>query len=137
MDACRESAVCADVGFKSTVHGKAAQIAVVGGKQGRPFVVLFGPDGLRHKRIAAIRSNHDLGPLGHGLITLEPAPDADDDAVFDQDLVHGEVLSNFRSGLNRCVNQQFVDHRPPGAVGDWSAVAPGDPEIVNGPKSNE
>ena len=39
-------------------------------------------------------------------------------SVFDQDLLDGEALSNFRAGLGRCVDEQLVEHRPPGAVRD-------------------
>ena len=81
-------------------------------------MVLVGPHGLRDERMAAVRADHDLGPFAHGLTALRAALDADDASVFDEELLHREALSNFRAGLSRGVDQQFVQHGPPRAVRD-------------------
>ena len=64
------------------------------------------------------------------------AANADDAAVFHDEALHREPLTNLRSRLGGGVDEQLVQRCPPGRVGGRRLSRPGAPEIVNAPKSN-
>jgi hypothetical protein len=90
-------------------------------------VVLLGPNRAGDQRVPAVRPDDHPGALGHRAAAPAVAADAGHAAVLDEDLLDGEPLPDLRPRLGRGVDQQLVEHGPPGAVGDRSVVGAGRP----------
>ena len=110
--------ILADISFEASMHREIAEIAVVAGEQ-RPFlVVLFGPDGLSYGRIPAVRADDDRGTFDDVAAVFGAAFYADDDAIFDKDLLNRKAFPYLRTGLRCGIDKQFVEHRAPWTVSD-------------------
>ena len=83
----------------------------------------------------AVGPDHNVGIFRDGPAALRSTLDADDATVFDNHVLDGEALTDLGAGLGRGVDEQFVEDRPPGTIGNGILVVPGAPEIVNAPKS--
>ena len=95
-------------------------------------MVLNGPDGSRNERMAAVRPDDHPGALNDVLAALAVASNAGDATVVDDDLVDGESLANLGPRLGRSVNEQLVQHGPPGAIRDRGLTSPGRPRDREG-----
>jgi hypothetical protein len=78
---------------------------------------VLGSDRLGHKRAKAVGADHDASALDDG-VTARTASYADRTSVLDQDFLDGESLAHFRACLGSCIDQQFVEDRPPRTEGD-------------------
>ena len=123
----REAPVGADVGLEAAVHRQPAPVGVVAGQELRLLVVLLGPDRAGDQRVPAVRPDDHPGALGDRAAAPAVAADAGDVPVLDQDLLDGEPLPDLRPRLGRGVDQQLVQHGPPGGVGDRALVGAGRP----------
>ena len=111
----------ADVGLEARDR-HVAPVGVVGRRQDLRLVVALGLHGLGHQRVLAVGADHHASALGHGRAALGVAADAGDGAVVHHDLLDGERLAHLHPGLDRGLDQQRVEHRPPRTVGVRRAV---------------
>ena len=125
------AAVGADVGLEAAVHRQAAVVGVVAAQQSRLVVVLAGPHGLRDAGVPAICPDDHAGAFGDGRAVAPMPANADHATVLEDDVGDGEAFSDLGSRFGCCVDEQLVQHRPSGAVGDGSiggSWLPGDRE---------
>ena len=87
-------------------------------------MVLLGADRLRQQRETTVGPHHHVAVLDDRPTTRRVPTDAGDAPVVELDLVDGEGLADLDTALRRRVDEELVEHRPPGAVGDRRVRGP-------------
>ena len=110
-----------DVGLEG-VGRQPAPVRVVGRRERRRLAVSLRLDRLGQERVLPVRPDDHSGSFGDRRPVLSVTADAGYPPVFDQDFLDRERLAQLRAGSNGCLDEQRVEHDPPGPVRARRAV---------------